>query len=198
MAHHGAIGAISQTLVGILDDARRVPFPNAAVQTLRARSFDTNANDLPEEGIGLLLWRVAVDGSQRARPPRRTEDGDKLLPALPLALHYLLATWALDVVQAQRLLGFAMRTLEDSALLPAHLLNHYTDRPDTFRADETLELVCDTPALADWLGLWDKLKPQFVAGIPYVVRGLLIDSERVVDEAGRVTRRLFDMAVPQT
>jgi len=87
------------------------------------------------------------------------------------------------------LLGWAMRALEDLSVLPAHLLNHYAADDGAFAADEAVELVCDPLALADWLTLWDKLKPNFAAGVTYTARTVLLDSDVTVHEGVPVALR---------
>jgi hypothetical protein len=95
---------------------------------------------------------------------------------LPLDLHYLLTAWAADPEKQQRLLGWSMRTLEDTPILPSAILNRYIDKPDTFRCDEAVEFICDPLSLQDLVSLWDKLKPKYQTSVTYVACMITIDS----------------------
>lgn len=94
-------------------------------------------------GISLFLYRVAVNLTQRNQPSRPSANGTPRKRALPLDLHYLLTPWAGTAERQQRLLGWAMRTLEDSPVLPAGFLNNHGPDPSVFRPDEGVELTFD-------------------------------------------------------
>ena len=87
-----------------------------------------------------------------------------------------------------------MRQLEDATIFPAGLLNRYLSEPDVFRQDETVELVSDPLARADFANVWDKLKPRMQTSVTYVARMVLIDSEIRLIDGPPVQTRAFDMA----
>ena len=56
------------------------------------------------------------------------------------------------------MLGWAMRELQNVAILPAGLLNHYGPEHDTFRPDEAVELICEPLSLQDMSYVIEPLK----------------------------------------
>ncbi|WP_374515660.1 DUF4255 domain-containing protein [Niveibacterium sp.] len=194
MAGTNAIATVSKTLQGLLAEARPAAFAELPVALLKPADFDNAYKDVKEAtdgGFGLLLHRVTINTARRALPPRTAPDGTRLRPSLPVDLHYLLVSWHKDVETSQMMLGWAMRQVEDVSVLPASLLNHYAPASDVFGEEEGVELVCDPLQLADWLGLWDKLKPHLVTGMTYVARAVLLDSSVPLHRYGPVLERVF-------
>jgi hypothetical protein len=186
MSSFNAVAAVSRCILGLIEDH----CPRALLLNPEFKLYHASDFERPRpEGFSLCLWRVAVNGSQRNRPPRRAADGRRYRPSLPLDLHYLLTPWAADAERQQRMLGWSMRFLEDLGSLPAGLLNHYVQETDTFRADEAVDLICDPLSLQDHVNLWDKLKPRMQTSMTYVARVLLIDSTIEMTEHGAVQTR---------
>ena len=104
-------------------------------------------------------------------------------------LYYLLTPWADDGEKQQRMLGWAMRLLEDMVLLPAAELNRHLNQREVFRPDEAIELICDPLPLADWISLWDKLRPRLQSSATYLARAVLLDSSQELEELSRVRER---------
>jgi hypothetical protein len=75
-------------------------------------------------------------------------------------------------------------------MVPAHL-NHYLAESDIFTDVESLDAVPEALALGDYLTLWDRLK-RLPPAAAYVVRLLLIDSEKPLDEHPLVEERNLD------
>lgn len=189
MATHQAIAATSQAILGLLKDAcPRDDFANAEFVLYQASDFDKPL----EEGISLFLYRVTINGAVRNFPPRLGPDGRRYRPSLPVDLHYLLTPWAKDPDKQQRLLGWSMRTLEDSTILPAGLLNYYMPEPEIFYPNETVELIADPLSLQDWTAVWDKLKPKMQTSMTYVARMIALESTRELTEAHSVQARVFE------
>ena len=92
----------------------------------------------------------------------------------------------------QRLLGWCLRELGDTPILPAGLLNHYGPEPDTFHPDETVEFVFEPLSLQDMASLWEPLKPHLQVSATYVARMVTIESTLQVTDAGVVQTREFD------
>jgi predicted ATPase len=63
--------------------------------------------------------------------------------------------------------------------------------PAVFAADEAVELIADPLATADYLALWDRVKTGFQAGMTYVARMVLIDSEQPEVQGRLVSEREF-------
>src|SRR6185295_4617840 len=104
-------------------------------------------------------YRVATS-SRRNLPSRVGPDGKQYRPPLPLDLYYLLTAWAKTAVKQQRLLGFWIRELGDTPILPASLLNHFGPERDTFTPSEAVELIYEPLSLQDMANVWEPLKPN--------------------------------------
>ncbi|NTU85365.1 MAG: DUF4255 domain-containing protein [Chloroflexales bacterium] len=194
MATYRAIAATSQAVLGLLEEAcPRDEFADARFRLVQSSDFQSETPALGE-GITLFLYRVAVNGSARNLPPRTGPDGRRFRPSLPLDLHYLLTAWGRSVEQQQRLLGWAVRTLEDTAILPSGLLNHYGPEATTFRPNEAVELVFEPLSLQDFNNIWEGLRPFL--SVPYLARMVAIESDVQLTEAGPAQTRAFSLGVP--
>lgn len=190
MATYQAIAAVSLALKGLLDRALpKDEFPEAAIKLLQPADYATGM----AEGVSLLLYRVAINHTQRNLPPRNALDGARYRPPLPVDLHYLLSAWSDDADTQQSLLGWAMRLLEDTPGLPGNLINPFMPAKPVFRADESVELVCDPLPPEQWLALWATLTPKAAASMTYVVRMVQIDSDKPMPDAERVRQRNFEI-----
>lgn len=189
MANYLAIAAVARTLLRLIEQQCPREEFTSTPQFLLYQSHDFGSAIIGE-GFSLMLYRVTVNGA-RNQAPRRGADGVKHRPALPLDLHFMLTPWAGEAERQLRLLGWAMRFIEDNAIIPANVLNHaltLRDRP-AFDADEAVELFCDPPSLADYLGLWDKYKTRWQTSVTYVARAVLIESAMTMPEEALVRTR---------
>lgn len=189
MANYRAITATSEALKGlIVDRYPRDEFnPGLEVSLYQTQDFDKPMT----EGFSIYLFRVAINGSVRNLTFRRSPDGQRLRPSLPLDLQYMITPWSRDAGMQQRMLGWVMRLMEDIGVLSAGHLNHYLRETSTFGSNEALELVCDPLTLTDYLTLWDRLRPRMPVSATYTLRMLLIDSDvHVVDGPPVQTRQM--------
>ena len=188
MATSQAIAATGQAILGLMADACPKPeFSAARFELYQVSNFQSPM----EEGISLYLYRVAVNGARRNLPPTVGPKGERYRPAIPLDLHYIASAWARTAVKQQRLLGWAIRLLEDVPILPAGLLNNYSPEPDIFKPAETVEVILESLNLQDWNNLWSALKtnpPPISVG--YVARMVGIDSTLALSEVSVQTREL--------
>ena len=185
MATYPAIAATSEAILGLLR--------NAAVGTeFAGMSFEhyqaTNLQSPMSEGISLYLYRVTVSAN-RNLPPRIGRDGRRYGPPVPLDLHYLVIPWAGDAIKQQRLLGFSVRVLENTPILPAGVLNQHGPEPDVFRPEETVELVYELVPTQDVSEVWNVAQSKEQPAATYVARMVEIESDRPVEEAGLVQTR---------
>ena len=191
MANYKAIAATSATLAGMIRD--RYPRDEFGagldVNLYQTRDFETPMQD----GFSIYLYRVAINGAVRNLTLRRSPDGRRFRPSLPLDLHYMITPWAQDVERQHRMLGWVMRMMEDTGTLSAGHLNHYIAETDTFASHEALDLVCDPLSLTDYLTLWDRLQPRLPASATYTLRMAFIDSDVQVDDGAAVQSRRFDV-----
>ena len=143
------------------------------------------------EGLSLYLYRVTVSAN-RNLPPAIGRDGRRYLPPLPLDLHFLVTAWARDAIKQQRLLGFAIRTLENTPILPAGVLNRDAPEPDVFRPEETVELVFESVSIQDLSYVWAIAQTKEQPSATYVARMVEIESTVTVADAAAVQTREFD------
>jgi len=187
-----AIAAVTQTILGILSDAVSSDFAGAQFEALQIADFQKPKP--VDEGISLLLYRVAVSSLQRNLQARPEANGKLFRPPLPLDLHYMLTAWGKTAAQQQRLLGWSMRTLEDIGGLNPSLLNHYGGPDVVFRPNETVDLIYEAIAMTDFSSLWDLLKPNAHVSVGYIARMIYIESEVEISTGAPVQTRLYQMA----
>jgi hypothetical protein len=190
MANYLAIAAVAKALLRLVEE--RCPQKEfSGVPSFVLYSGHDFSTPAITEGFSLLLWRVAVSPVLRNQPPRRGADGVLRRPSLPLDLSFMLTPWATEAERQLRLLGWAMRFLEDNTVLPAAVLNQSMNQSDVpaFAPDEAVEIFCDPPAVADYLGLWDKFKNKWQTSALYSARTVLIESDLMLREEERVQTR---------
>jgi len=190
MASYRAIAAISQAILGLLADSVPKPdFAAARFELFQAINFQTPL----EEGVSLYLFRVIPNQTRRSLGPRIGDDGLRYKPSFPIDLQFLLTAWAKSAERQQRLLGWAIRTLEDTPILPSGLLNHYGPEPDTFAAAETVELFMDSIAIQDMGNLFEVARHHFQPSVVYIARMITLDSQVELGDAGLAQTREFGM-----
>ncbi|HEY4011971.1 MAG TPA: Pvc16 family protein [Polyangiaceae bacterium] len=190
MATYHAIAAIGQALLGLLEQARLgSEFDGAQFALYQSSNFHAPM----DEGLSLFLYNAAVSTARRNLPAKVLPDGRKLRPPLPLDLYYLLTPWAKTATVQHRLLGWAMRVIDDTPTLPASLLNHYGPEPDTFRSDETVTLVNEPISLQDIYNIWEINKQNVQVSVAYVARVVPIESTIYEDQGAPVQTRVLNI-----
>lgn len=191
MAKAQAIAVVGQAVLGMLaDNIPQTEFTNARFELYQTSNFTSPM----EEGISLFLYRVEINSSLRNLPIRTGLDGISRRPPLPLDLYYLLTVWAKDVVKQQRILGWAMRTLEDAPVLSAARLNNFGPESDVFQPNEKVELIYQSLSLQDLSNLWSAFKVSLPMSVAYIARVVGIDSTISAEETTAVQTRQFDLA----
>jgi hypothetical protein len=193
LATYRAIAATGLAIRGFLESSCPTSeFPNAQFELYRSNNFDSPM----EIGISLYLYRVQINTSIRNMPPSVAPDGKRYRSPLPLDLSYMMTAWGQTAEVQQRLLGWAMRELENTPILPSSLLNHYVQETDTFRPTETVELICDTISWQDMNTLWDGFKANKTnqhLSVTYVARMLLIESQIELAQYPLAQTRVFEV-----
>lgn len=185
MATYPALAATSEAILALLRGAASgTEFAGVTFEHYQASSFEQPM----KEGVALYLYRVTVSAN-RNLPPRLHPDGRRYAPPIPLDLHYLVIPWAADAIKQQRLLGFAIRALEDTPILPSGVLNQHGPEPDVFRPEETVELVFEMLSVQEASEIWDVAQTKEQVSATYVARMVEIESTRPVDDAGLVQTR---------
>ena len=179
MATYHAISAVGQAIVALLKAARSAPeLASTEVKLFHARDFQKGL----EEGVSVYLHRVTASGARRNIPPPPSATGKLFRQPLPVDLYYLITPWARTVEMQHLLLGWCMRAIEDSPTFPTALLNSYM--PDTFRADESVDLIHDTVSIQDMSYIWEAGKPNIQTSAAYVTRVVCIDSRIELPDPG--------------
>jgi hypothetical protein len=190
MANPYAVAAVGKAILALLAAARPTPeFASAEFDLYQGRNFAAPM----EEGISLYLHRITPGSNTRNLPPRQEIDGRRFRPSVQVDLHYLLMPWARDAFKQHRLLGWAMRVLEDTRVLHASLLNQYGPEPDLFAQNECVDVIMETIAIQDMGSILEVAKPNIQVAVPYVVRMVTLDSDVELVEADRVQTREFGL-----
>jgi hypothetical protein len=190
MAGAYALAAVGKAILTLLASAcPRSDFANAEFELYQAKNFTKPM----EEGIALYLHRITPANNIRNLPPRVAPDGTRFRPSLPVDLHYLLIPYAPDAFKQQRLLGWAMRAMEDLTVLNSGLLNQPGPEPDLFADAEAVDVIMETLAIQDIGSVWEAAKPNIQPAVPYIVRMLLLDSAIEMTEGPPVQTRVFGM-----
>lgn len=190
MAKAQAIAVTGQTILGLLaDNIPPTEFTNARFELYQMTNFQTPM----EEGISLFLYRLDINAGLRNVPSKTGLDGISRLPPLPLDLHYLLTVWAKDVIKQQRILGWAMRTLEDAPIISAARLNHFGTETDVFNPDEKIELIYNSLSLQDISNLWGAFKVSLPMSVAYIARVVGIESTLSSEDSMPVQTRQIDI-----
>ncbi|NVJ23725.1 MULTISPECIES: DUF4255 domain-containing protein [Myxococcus] len=189
MATYAAIPAVGQALLALLEQSCPKPeFEGAKFRLYQASDFKAPM----DEGISLFLFRVTPSTTRRNLPGRLDSQGRRTRRPLPVDLYYLLTPWAKSAAKQHRLLGWAMRQLEDTPTLTASFLNHYgTPETDTFLPDETVTVVYEPLSIQDMLNVWEPGKPNIQVSASYVARMVGIESAIADEEAGPVQTRVL-------
>jgi hypothetical protein len=177
MARYPAIAGTSQAILDLLRGAAEdTEFAGVDFAHYHASNLEKPMS----EGVSLWLYRISVNAA-RNLPPRIDPDGTRHAPALPLDLHYLLTAWAADPIQEQRLFAWAVRTIEDTPLLPAGVLNRPLSEPDVFRPQESVELAWQALPLSEFLDLWEGMRTKMRPSASYLARIVGIESTTEFD-----------------
>lgn len=191
MASYRAIATVCEGVLDLLrDHYRREDFNNDLEFTVyQARDF---SQPMPA-GVSLFLFRIVPNSSQRNPAGRLTSEGRRQRPQLPLDLHFILTVWGKDASLQHAIVGWMMRVLHDTPIIPAGHLNR-RDGP-VFHPAETVELMLSELPNEDLLRLWETLVDHsYHLSIPYLARMVMVESTRTIDQGEPVQERNFEYA----
>lgn len=201
MAKTDGIAAVGQAIVGLLNDALPLTdFIDTEISLVMGSQFADGKPLTKSQGLSVYLYRVAPDAYTRNLPPRTTPDNKRYRPSLPVNLHYLITPWALNAYTQHRLLGWAIRALEDVATMPAALINHYVPlspgATEVFRDTETVDLIFEplsAQELANIVEVFKSLGQIPPLSVSYIARVLMLESDVRYAERAPVVVRQFDL-----
>jgi hypothetical protein len=196
MADHRAIAAVSEALVYLLESQYRPEDFDGNQLQFRVYLAKDFAQPM-DAGVSCFLYRIYVNGTQRAPSGRTSPDGQQYRPQLPLDLHFLLTAWAKDASLQHTIAGWMMRLLEDMPSLPAGLLNHRI--AGVFHPAETVEAGVTELTTEELFRIWEVIVNNvYQISVPYVARNVRIESRVVLATGQPIQERTFAMTTRGT
>jgi len=127
--------------------------------------------------LNLFLFNVCPN-VQRLSPSRPAPDGSRAKPPLPLDLYYLMTAYGGKEYEAEILLGYAMRILEDTPVLAPDLILRASSHLSSGLEKQVspVELTLHTLSIAELTGLWSAFNANYRPSVAYCASGLLLDS----------------------
>lgn len=150
MANYRAIATVCQAVADLLDHQyRKDDFKGSPLdfRVIEARDLD----DPPTGGATLFLYRVSTDPASRGA-------ARKGAPTLPLSLHFIVTAWGKDAGQQQRILGWAMETINANPILSAETLNAV--KGVVFEAAESVDIMPEDIGDEAMMRLWKRISPH--------------------------------------
>jgi len=189
LAEFHAIQVTCDAVMRLLQESYRPDLIEPALSLQFEVYATADFKDHMAQGVSLFLYRVHVNATQRS-PLVKDPVGNMRRQLLPLDLHFFVTAWAPRASLQHAILGWAMRLLEDTPILSSSLLNGV--REDTFRGDETVEVVAGQLTNEELMRIWDDLGTEYQLSVPYVARVVRIESLYELSEGEPVTRRQFE------
>jgi hypothetical protein len=194
MADFRAIVAVCDAVLRLLQTSYQPEDFNNDLEFKSCRAEDLNQP--VTAGVTLFLYRILHNGNHRTPRGRIGVDGRRYRPQLPVDLHFLLTAWGEDASLQQTIAGWMMRTLEDTPILPAGLLN--ATAPGVFRPDEAVEIALAELNTEDLLHIWETVtENRYQLSVPYVARNVRIESTQPITTGPPIQERELDYRVPE-
>jgi len=198
MAAFTGIRSVGQSIVAFLNARWAVePLPGGPAGELLRDHLTANielisSGELAGDSVAynntitLWLYRVSVNEQMR----NRSRNGQRSSVPIHVDLHYLLTSWADTADVEHRLLGWAMRTLQEASILDASFLS-----PDgLWHPDEVVHLTPEELSNEDMLRLWDSLQPNYRLSYSYVARVVSLEATEVPDVDTPVIARRIEVS----
>lgn len=188
MARFDALAAVTTAVRDLLRAAAATENETTGVEAVAPGGLGSVLSP-GQRQVGIWLHRV-TPCAQRRRVPAPPDPAalDRSLPGVALDLHYLLVARAQEVTAQHRLLGWAVRTLEDHPQLPASVLNAGAFA-GCFRDDEAVELVLEPLTAQEENDVWQVAQSARQPALAYVARMVVLDSRRRLPDARAVEER---------
>lgn len=202
MSDFRAMAGVSSTLKRLLEDQMEEPVPVTIAPP------DVLASEVPGNRVNLFLYQVTENGYLKNQEILgQGHPGAYGCPPLSLELHYLLTAFASNEtadLQAQQILGDAMRVLHDFAIItPALHMNG--DPAEVLILDssligefERLKITLQPLNLEDFSKIWMAMpQTNFRRSVAYQVSVVQIESRRTRRLAMPVKTRRIHVAMPR-
>ncbi len=192
MATYQAITAVCQATIYLLQSNYEANMVNEFTNELEFAVYVPDNFSKPmDAGVSLFLYRVLPNTAHRIPSGRIAPNGQRYHPQLPLDLLFLLTAWGRSASLQQSIVGWMMRVLEDTPIMPVGLLNRVM--PGVFNSSETVELSLGELTTEDLFHLWEILPQQrYQLSIPYVARNVRIESTELPAAGEPVQERVVD------
>lgn len=185
MSAFTGIRSVSDSIVAFLNARWETePLPGGEPGELLHESLDAtiqlvSSGQLAGEDVSfdntVTLWLYRVSANEQMRNLSRTGQASQL--PVHVDLHYLLTAWASTADVEHRLMGWALRTLQDASILDASFLS-----PDgMWHPDEVVHLTPQELSNEDMLRLWDGIQPHYRLSYSYVARVVSMEPTQVPD-----------------
>ncbi|MBG0746150.1 MAG: DUF4255 domain-containing protein [Planktothrix agardhii KL2] len=185
MSNYLGIATVTATLQRMLQQSVQMDVEGARVTTSRPE----NTGGTPETGISIYLYHLKRNTSlgNADMPPRQRKGELTKRNQLPIDLYYLLSCYGNEIeLEPQRLLGSAIRTLEDRAVLSSQMIRETVNDPSyPFLANsdlsEQIEMIRAefVPVSTDELSkVWSVFfQTPYVLSVIYKITVVVLDGE---------------------
>lgn len=150
---------------------------------LSSGEMATLEDDDPSLTLGLYLYRITINEHMRNSPiPSGLTIAE---PGLIVDLHYLAVIWSNSPVSEHLVAAWMMLETSRHPVMDLSCLS----ADGGWEKDETVQLSIAELSTEDLMRIWDSLTPSYRLSIPYVARGVRIESGKIEDAKPVVARR---------
>jgi hypothetical protein len=205
-----AIGGVSSTLRGLLQD--RMQLPTGVTRNDLRITVSTPQEDDDDDAdgprINMFLYRTTENPALKNQMiPGEGHPGEYGHPPLSLVLHYLLTAYGttddngvVNETLAHFLMGSAMRVMHDYPIITESLLTVNSPATEILHESlrgehERIKVCLDPISLEDLSKVWTALTRPYRLSAAYTVSVVQIESRRIRTLAAPVLTRRIHMAV---
>jgi len=183
MASSAAIAATTAAIKTLLDRAAAASPDFSTVVVTPFQALDMQAPPTSDTAlvVSIYLHRVALSSVRTGMPAIVEIDGRRVRAPILLDLHYLVTAWARSALMQQKLLGWAIRTLDDTPVLPPTVLND-GGWAGVFGPTETVELVWQAMTTQEEMDVWQVAQTNEQPSASYLARGIALESDVPIDD----------------
>lgn len=170
MGQFTAIAEVTESIIQVLDAAYAAA---GLAVTVEASDLQGNISTAPAR-LTVFLFQVKEDGHARNRPPTvqpGVPQATLQKPPLALAVHYLLTPWSGSRQSDQQILGIALQTLHESAIITGPSLVG-----SLASGNEALHLTLTPLTIEEQTRVWVAVQKPYRLSLHYEVRVVRIES----------------------